>query len=85
MMDNDPCEIKEPLCPVDVALHVSDPGGLCSWSISKSPGVVVVMLACVTVEGISQKALQSVTVVQTCLSGMSVLPCRMVWSQGLLR
>lgn len=86
MMQNDPCEIKEPLCPVDVALHVNDSGGgLCSWSVYKSRGVVVVMLACVIVEGISQKALHCVTVVQTSLAGISIQPCMMFWSQGLLR
>lgn len=59
--------------------------GLWSWSVYKSRGVVVVMSACVIVEGISQKALQSVTVVQTSLAGISIQPCMMFWSQGLLR
>lgn len=59
--------------------------GLRSWSVYKSPGVVFVMLACVIVEGVSQTALQSVIVLQTSLSGISVQPCMMFRSQGLLR
>lgn len=43
---------------MDVAVHVNDLV-LYSWTISKSWGLVGVVVSCVTVEGISQKALEN--------------------------